>query len=34
MTQQSARIPQWLKNDLLIIVLSMAIIGLTAWIAP
>ena len=29
-----ARIPQWLKTDLVIIVLSIAIIGLTAWIAP
>ena len=31
---EPARVPQWLKTDLLIIVVSIAIIGLTAWIAP
>ena len=34
MTQHPARIPQWLKNDLLIIAVSTAIMGSLAWIAP
>jgi hypothetical protein len=33
-TQHRARIPQWLKNDLLIIAVSTAIMGSLAWIAP
>ena len=33
-TQHPARIPQWLKNDLLIIAVSVAIMGSLAWIAP
>jgi len=34
MTQQFTRIPRWLTNDLLVIVVGMAIIGALAWIAP
>jgi hypothetical protein len=35
MTQQPAkRIPQWLTIDLLVIVVSLAIIGLGVWVAP
>ena len=35
MTQQRAkRIPQWLTIDLLVIVLSLAIIGIGMWIIP
>jgi hypothetical protein len=34
MTQQPARVPEWLRIDLLIIVVSIAIIALPAWIAP
>jgi hypothetical protein len=28
------RIPDWLQTDLLIIVISVVIIGLVAWVAP
>jgi hypothetical protein len=34
MTRHPARIPPWLKNDLMIIAVSTAIIGSLAWIAP
>ena len=34
MTQQFTRLPRWLTNDLLVIVVGMAIIGSLAWIAP
>jgi cytoskeletal protein RodZ len=35
MTQQLAkRIPRWLTTDLLVIVVSLAIIGIWIWIAP
>jgi len=34
MTQQPAGVPEWLSIDLLIIVVSIAIIVLPAWIAP
>ena len=35
MTQEPAkRIPQWLTTDLLVIVVSLAIIGIWIWIAP
>ena len=34
MTQQPPRMPYWLRNDLLIIAVSLAIIGMVAWIAP
>ena len=35
MTQQSAkRIPQWLTIDVMIILVSLAIIGMGVWIAP
>jgi hypothetical protein len=33
MTRQPARVPEWLTIDLLIIVVSIAIIALPAWIA-
>lgn len=35
MAQQPAkRIPLWLRTDLLVIVVSLAIIGIWIWIAP
>ncbi len=35
MIQQPAkRIPQWLTTDVLIILVSLAIIGIGIWIAP
>ena len=34
MTQSAKRVPQWLRTDLLVIVLSLAMMLMWFWIAP
>jgi len=34
MAEPAKRIPQWLTIDVLVIVVSLAIIGVGVWIAP
>ena len=34
MTQPAERMPQWLRTDLLVIVVSLAIISIWIWIDP
>ena len=34
MTEQPSRVPYWLQIDLLIIVVSIAVIGVGLWIVP
>jgi hypothetical protein len=34
MTELAKRLPQWLKIDVLVIVVSVIILGIGIWIAP
>ena len=34
MTEPAKRIPDWLTTDVLVIVVGLALIGVTIWIAP